>query len=224
MSAGETAPHEHLGIRPFAVTIPPDALRAARALMGLTQTQMAGAIRISRVSLAACEMGSAETTLKTIAALREFYQGRGIRFLGRTDWTHNVVHGSGAYWHYQAAVLRRFLLPDEANFSAARALLGLERQEVAEDKDVRLTLRQVGNLENGGAFTKKSHDRLRDFYVDRGVEFLSVLSGRGFVGLGVRRASVEVPPPRQLWINRGDHVFTRIPTAWSRKRYNRSRF
>ncbi|MBW9113858.1 helix-turn-helix transcriptional regulator [Rhizobium cauense] len=214
----EPAPHEPPGIRPFAATIPPGALRAARALMGLTQTQAAGAIRISRASLAACETGSVDTTLKTIAALREFYQGRGIKFLGRTDWAQNVVHGSGAYWHYQAAVLRRLPLPKERNFSAARALLGLERREAADGAG--LTSRQVGNLENGGSFTKKSHDCLRDFYVGRGVEFLSVLACHRFVGLGVRRASDEVSPPQSLWVNRGDHLFTRIPTVWKRNQYN----
>ncbi|WP_037447901.1 helix-turn-helix domain-containing protein [Sinorhizobium fredii] len=222
MIARDIAPHENPRIRPAAATIvyaPPDALRVARALMGLTQTQAAAAIRISRVSLNACETGS-DATLKTIAALRGFYEGFGIIFLGRTDWTTKLVHGSGAC--LPRTVLRRFVLPDEANFSAARALLGLERQEVAEG--AYLTSRQVGNLENGGSFTKKSHDCLRDFYMDRGVEFLSALAGHCFVGLGVRRASVEVRPPQQLWVNRGDHVFTRIPTVWKRNQYNNSRF
>ncbi len=187
--------------------------------MGLTQTQTAGAIGISRVSLAACETGS-DATLKTIAALREFYQRHGMMFLGRTDWTTNLVHGSGAC--LSQAALRRYVLPGEANFSAARALLGLERREVAEG--AHLTSRQVGNLENVGSFTKKSHDCLRDFYVDRGVEFLSVLTLNRLVGLGVRRASVEVPPPGHLWANRGDHIFTRIPTVWKRNQYNTRRF
>lgn len=222
MIARDIAPHDNPRIRPAAAAIvyaPPDALRVARALMGLTQTQAAGAIRISRVSLNACETGS-DATLKTIAALRGFYEGFGIMFLGRTDWTTKLVHGSGAC--LPRTVLRRFVLPDEANFSAARALLGLERQEVAEG--AHLTSRQVGNLENGGSFTAKSHDCLRDFYVDRGVEFLSVLAGHQFVGLGVRRASVEVSPPRHLWVNRGDNLFARIPTVWKRNRYKKSRF
>ncbi|TAZ15430.1 XRE family transcriptional regulator [Rhizobium leguminosarum] len=205
---------------PVAATIdyaPPESLRAARALMGMTQTQTAKAVGISRVSLAAYETGS-DATLKTVATLCRFYRRLRIKCLGRTDWSQKIVHGSGAYFCFPPVILRRFHLPNEANFAAARALLGLELQAVAEG--AKISPRQVRNLENFVVFRKANYDSLRAFYVDEcRLEFLSVLGHRGLIGLGVRHASNEVPPPRGFWVNRGDHVLARIPTGWTRNQY-----
>ncbi|NEJ84070.1 hypothetical protein GR268_47405, partial [Rhizobium leguminosarum] len=58
----------------------PDAFRAARALVGLTQAELAASIGLSPRSLAACD-GSGGATLKTIAVLRDYYERAGIIFL-----------------------------------------------------------------------------------------------------------------------------------------------
>ncbi|MBY3181328.1 helix-turn-helix transcriptional regulator [Rhizobium laguerreae] len=179
----------------------PDALRAARALVGLTQTQMAATMGMSQRSLSACETGP-DATLGTITALRRYYERRGIEFLGRVRLETGWVHGSGAYWGELAQWCRGAWKPspDDAMFIAARALLGLEVQKVAAGAG--LTSRQVANLESGGSFTQKGYDSLRDFFEESGVDFLSYMTRGGYIRLGVRRASELEPPPVGLWVNR----------------------
>ncbi|MGH0364202.1 helix-turn-helix domain-containing protein [Sinorhizobium meliloti] len=179
----------------------PDALRAARALVGLTQTQLAAFIGVSWRSLAACETGSG-ATLKTIAALRDYYELSGIELLGTVNLTTNEVEGAGA----RSKVPERHnryerdwrLLPSGISFSAARALLGLEQRQVA--RGAGLTPRQIGNLERGMSFTRKGHDRLRDYFEESGVEFLSLEANSLYFGVGVRFACEQepfelLPPP-----------------------------
>lgn len=209
MITGDTGPRERSGTRgPGPVASPiayahPGAFRAARAMVGLTQTQLAACLGMSRRSLNACETG-AGATLKTIAALRDYYERSGIEFLGTVNLTNNEVHGSGACWKLRALWCRLAPEPlpgDDANFSAARALLGLEEREVA--RAAGLTPRQIANLEIGRSFTRKGYDRLRGFFEESGVEFLSFLLGRRhYAGLGVRVASSEAPLPPWLWANR----------------------
>jgi len=207
MIVRERAPENQTGTRhaaseaPTIVYAAPDALRSARALVGLTQAELAATIGVSRRSLAACE-GSGGATLKTIAALRDYYARAGILFLGTVDLTTNKVHGSGACWNLKQAWYKH--LPSlflDSYFSAARALLGLEEGVVA--KGAGLTARQVGNLERGRAFTRKGHDRLGSFFQESGVEFVSFrTSVRTYISAGVRVATREAPLPRGLYANR----------------------
>ncbi|MET3855371.1 hypothetical protein [Rhizobium sp. OAE497] len=181
--------------------VAPDALRAARALLGLTQPQLAASVGMCRKSVAACESGFG-ATLKLTAALRNYYHRAGIEFVGTFDQNTGTMRGSGACWKLRD-VFTSFApsLPHDVNFSAARALLGFTESYVA--KKSFLTSRQVGNLERGGASTRKSHDDLRDFYVGKGVEFLSFRSGRvSYIGLGVRLACLEIPLLPHHWANR----------------------
>lgn len=204
----DTGPRERSGTRePGSVASPiahahTGAFRAARAMVGLTQTQLAACLGMSRRSVAACETG-AGATLKTIAALRDYYERSGIEFLGTVNLTTNEVHGSGACWKLAALWCRcaSSSFPGDANFSAARALLGLEEREVA--RSAGLTPRQIGNLESGRSFTRKGYDRLRGFFEDSEVEFLSFrTSVRDYIGLGVRVASKEARLHPGLWANR----------------------
>ncbi|MGO7661644.1 helix-turn-helix domain-containing protein [Rhizobium ruizarguesonis] len=183
---------------------PPDALRAARALYGLTMDEVAQRIGMTRKSLAACEEGS-DATLRSIAALRKFYDRAGIEFLGAIDLTSNEVYGSGVCWKQTALFSRVALWPplhENANFYAARALLGLEKEEMTEGS--KLTARQIGDIERGRRFTAKGYKRLREFFEDeKGVEFLCSKMGelRHFQAAGVRMCSERVPVPSRLWVN-----------------------
>lgn len=200
MITRETRPKEHSGIRePGSVAsaiayADPDALRAARALVGLTQTQLAAFIGVSRKSLAACETGSG-ATLKTIAALRDYYELSGIELLGTVNLTTNEVEGAGARWkvpeRHNSYERGWRLLASGISFDAARVLLGLEQQEVA--RGAGLTPRQIGNLESGRSFTRKGHDRLRGFFEESGVEFLSLEANSLYFGVGVRFACEQEP-------------------------------
>ncbi|WSH63697.1 helix-turn-helix transcriptional regulator [Rhizobium ruizarguesonis] len=179
----------------------PDALRAARALRGLTQPQLAASVGMCRKSVAACESGVG-ATLKSMATLRNYYDRVGIEFLGTLDQNNNTVHGSGACWKFKDFFkgFRPFAL-DDVNFAAARALLGLTERFVAEKSF--LTPRQVGNLERGQASTTKSYDSLRDFFEEKGVEFLSHKTSRvSYISLGVRLACLEIPLLPHHWANR----------------------
>lgn len=179
----------------------PDALRVARALLGLTQPQLAASVGMCRRSVAACESGGG-ATLKSIATLRNYYDREGIEVLGTLDTNDDTVRGPGAcwklknfFWGFQPA-----LYPD-VNFSAARALLGFEERTVA--KETGLTARQIRNLERGQTSSRKSHKTLRDYYVASGVEFLSHRSGPiSYIGLGVRLACWEAPLLPYHWANR----------------------
>lgn len=183
----------------------PGAFRAARALIGLTQDEAAEYIGMSRRAIDTCEKGS-NATLKSITTLRGFYRRAGLEFLGAIDLTTEKILGSGVCWTSRALFGRAARLPipdDDANFSAARALLGLEERDVA--RETGLTQRQIGNLERGGPSTKKGYSRLRGFFEDREVEFLSsTAGGLEYPGAGVRVASRNVLlPPRLRAIQKG---------------------
>ncbi|MHC2574965.1 helix-turn-helix transcriptional regulator [Rhizobium leguminosarum] len=179
----------------------PEALRAARALVGLTQAELAASIGVSRRSLAACE-GSGGATPKTIAALRDYYAWAGVVFLGTVDLTTNEVHGPGACWNLKRAWSEHLSSPFlNSYFAAARALLGFTEEVVADAAG--LTARQVGNLERGRAFTRKGHDQLGSFFEESGVEFVSFRTGvRSYIIAGVRLATEEAALPRGLYANR----------------------
>ncbi|WP_164895914.1 helix-turn-helix transcriptional regulator [Rhizobium hidalgonense] len=179
----------------------PEALRAARALVGLTQAELAASIGVSRRSLAACER-SGGATPKAIAALRDYYAWAGIIFLGTVDLTTNEVHGAGACWNLKGAWYAHLSSPFlNSYFAAGRALLGFTEEVVADAAN--LTARQVGNLERGRAFTTKGHDQLGCFFKKSGVEFVSFRTGvRSYISAGVRIATGEAPLPRGLYANR----------------------
>jgi transcriptional regulator with XRE-family HTH domain len=126
-----------------------------------------------------------------------------MEFLGTVDLNTAKVHGSGACWKLRSLWCRLAgnLSRDDANFSAARALLGLEVRKVAQK--AYLTPRQVTNLERGRSFTRKGYDSLREFFEESGVEFLSFrTSPLDYAGLGVRVGFSDALLPSGLWANR----------------------
>ncbi|MBX5157598.1 hypothetical protein HJB89_10725 [Rhizobium sp. NZLR8] len=165
--------------------------------------EVAEYIQMSRKSLAGCENGS-DATLTSIAALRNFYDKAGIEFLGVYDLTTREFYGSGVCWKPRTLLGRAALRPlpvDDANFFAARALLGLSEEQVARES--KLAERQIENLENGRRFTAKGYKQLREYFEDeKHMEFLcaTMTDARNYLAAGVRIASKRAPLPSRLWV------------------------
>ncbi|CDZ32799.1 Hypothetical protein NGAL_HAMBI1146_00450 [Neorhizobium galegae bv. officinalis] len=172
---------------------PADSLRAARALLKLSQREVAAGARTTPRSVSAAETD--ETVfLETNLQLVDFFVGQGIEFMGETAIGKEVVRAGARFAAPRdrdvgVPVKRSFQAIDFAvPFRAARALLHREQAEVAQA--VGLTVAVVQNLERG----KKSpepHELLRSWYETNGVEFTGwadIATGR-FYGVGVRWAT-----------------------------------
>ncbi|TBB67058.1 hypothetical protein ELH42_13215 [Rhizobium ruizarguesonis] len=183
--------------------ISPDALRAARALAGLSEREVEEQSGVSRHSLEACEAGS-PVALLTVARLRDFYAVIGIDLLGTIGVNTDFEYMVGARWRLPGEPGRadEGLDPEGVGFAfaAARGLLGWDQKRTA--REAKLSHRQIGNLEAGGPSTKKSRDDLRIMFENKGIEFLGDRVNGRFVGVGVRWSSdadpiylVDILPP-----------------------------
>ena len=171
------------------IPAPADALRAARALLNLTQTTAADRANILRRSLSTVE--TSERLPDTNLKLVDFYMAQGIEFVGDTKIGEEITR-AGAKWVAPAttelgnAMVGEFHVETTpVSFRAARALLNKEQNEVAED--AKLSRETVKALEKGVRWAS-SHQALRDYYESIGIEFTGwgdTATGR-FYGVGVR--------------------------------------
>lgn len=176
----------------MTVFLPPDALRAARALVGLNQRQVADRLHMSRKAITSCEWGNG-ATLEANQKLRQLYESEGIEFLGTADLSTGKVSGAGARWcapveeTEQAADQQRYHVePTMLAFLAARNLIGLDQSDVA--RMVGASPRRVGSIETGRGSTREMIRTLRRYYESRGIQFLgwpSRIPGH-YLGVGVR--------------------------------------
>ena len=169
--------------------ITPDASRAARALARLTQNEVASDSGVSIKTLRACEAGN-QPEIGTMSRLRRFYDHIGIEFLGWLDVTTNKTSGVGVRWKFSVPTQHGRVLwhmePTPYAFAAARGLLGIERQQLAEM--VGLSPRKISNLETGDPQTKNTVEIIRSYYEGAGIQFLGSAdtSSAAFLGVGVR--------------------------------------
>lgn len=177
------------------VPAPADALRAARALLMLSQRDVAEGAKVMQKSVSAAET-SKSILLETNLSLVDFYTFKGILFLGE-GMVGQQVRRSGARWVAPEAPgggtsLSIFHGEEVAvSFRAARALLNLKQTQVAEAAN--LTLDVIKGLENETR-AREPHRRLKDWYEQQGVEFTGfgdVSSGK-FYGVGVRWKSDQL--------------------------------
>lgn len=75
-----------------AVMITPAQIRAARALIGWKQTDLASASGVSEMSIKNIERGATDPRVSTLQALQEALEGAGVVFL---DNGHMVAGGPG---------------------------------------------------------------------------------------------------------------------------------
>lgn len=172
---------------------PPDTLRAARALLRLSQDDLAKEIGLSRQSVSAAE-NDISSPMPTVAKMREFYEAKGLQFLGTLDIDSGRIDGAGVRWRAPETFppadgvdIAQFHIESEGvAFEAARSLLGRARAFIA--KETKLPIKVLGALEAGQHSSTKTVACLRNYLADQGIEFLGWgdLGSRTYFGVGVR--------------------------------------
>lgn len=171
-----------------------ECLRAARALLNLSQRKVAEGASVTQRSLSFAET-TENVLLETNLQLVDYYVSEGIEFLGDASIGKDVVRAGARFApppspDAGAAVKSNFRTVNfPIPFLAARALMGKEQVEVADALGIRVAL--IRDLERGKPSTP-SHDQLRKWYEAKGIEFLGWgdVSTRKYYGVGVRwRAS-----------------------------------
>lgn len=177
---------------------PADCLRAARALLDLSQREAAAGAKTTQRSISAAE--NAETVLlETNLQLVDFYISQGIEFLGEASIGKDVVRAGARFAaplgpDVETAEKRSFHAVDFAvPFRAARALLEKEQAEVAMATG--LSVAVIQNLERGRV-SRLPQEQLRAWFEANNVEFTGwgdITTGK-YYGVGVRwKASKGAP-------------------------------
>ncbi|KPH05024.1 XRE family transcriptional regulator [Rhizobium acidisoli] len=173
-----------------------DALRAARALLGVSIRDLEPRVGLMRKAIAASESGNS-TILEHNLKLIEFYEAEGIEFLGDLSFGKKVGR-PGARWRapddrslssLAASGLNYHTERFRNSFAAARALLGDKQSVIA--KATRLPATTVSSLELGQLWQNPS-ETLLQYYIERGVEFLGwqdAVRPNVYFGVGVRWAA-----------------------------------
>jgi len=177
---------------------PADCLRAARALLELSQREAAAGAKTTQRSVSAAE-NAEPVLLETNLQLVDFYVSQGIEFLGETSIGKGVVRAGARFAaplspDAESVVKRTFHAVDFAvPFRAARALIEKEQAEVA--RAVGLTVAVIQNLERG-KISRSPQEQLRAWYEANDVEFTGwgdVATGK-YYGVGVRWKSTNPSP------------------------------
>lgn len=172
------------------VPAPADALRVARALLNISQRDVALRANIMQKSISAAE-NSKTVLLETNLALVDFYRSQGIELLGE-GVIGEAIRRSGARWcgpdgpiSLQSADTKFHAEITDVSFRAARALLDKGQAEIAAMANLGLDV--VKDLERGTE-ARRSQTTLRGWYQSQGVEFTGwgVVDSRKFYGVGVR--------------------------------------
>jgi DNA-binding XRE family transcriptional regulator len=174
---------------------PPDALRAARALLRLSQRDLSEKINFSRQSISTAE-NDASAPLPTVAEMRKFYEEKGLQFLGTLDIGTGEILGAGVRWRHpepfppeQDSALQFHSERYGTSFYAARSLLGINRATIVAT--AKLSLKDLAALETGKLASTEEFQQLRSFFIEAGVEFLGLgdVSTGAYYGVGVRWAA-----------------------------------
>lgn len=178
---------------PMKPKVPPPALRAARALFGLSQQALADTVKLSLrgVRMSEREIGAGE---EVNSKLRHFYECRGVVFLGTVEIGSGLISACGVrYWDpavdapSEIKVTDVHSTEDGISFAAARFLLNLSIEEVA--KGCGIARNTIGALERGADTTStEKYKKLVNFFEERNIEFLwrRDIASRRFFGVGVR--------------------------------------
>ncbi len=174
---------------------PPDALRAARALLRLSQRDLSEKISFSRQSISSAE-NDASAPLPTVTEMRKFYEDMGLQFLGTLDIGTGEIRGAGVRWRYpnpfpaDRNIAQQFHSERYGtSFHAARSLLGINRATVAGA--VKVSLQDLAALETGKLTATEQFQRLRSYFIEAGIEFMGLgdVSSAAYYGVGVRWAA-----------------------------------
>lgn len=180
-------------MKPIKPKIPPPALRAARALLEISQQGVAERAGTSLRSVQLAERGDG-TGEDVNFKLRVFYERQGFVFLGAVQIGSGSISECGVRFFDPSVdvatdVSRSAARPKSEGivFAAARSLLHLTKEGVADGCG--LHRKTVAALEAGsGATSKENYDRLLRYFEGQGVEFLGRRDPASslFHGLGVK--------------------------------------
>ncbi|GLR59355.1 helix-turn-helix domain-containing protein [Rhizobium indigoferae] len=172
------------------IIAPPEALRAARALLGVSQRDVADQAGVPQRSLSIVE-NSDYLLADTNLLLVDFYTAKGLVFLGE-GFIGSEIARCGACWAApenpgkpESTEPQFQTLDVSVSFKAARAFLNRERADIADSAG--LTVAAVRGLEAGKKWTE-SYQKLVEFYESEGIEFTGwgEPSTQKFYGVGVR--------------------------------------
>lgn len=184
------------------VLLTPDILRAARALVGLSQRELEAQAGVARSSIVAAESESAPSP-GTILRLRTFYEHKGIEFLGKVDLATGSASDVGVRWRMPEQLppigsTDDFIATRGSGiaFAAARGLLNKKQSDLV--KLVKISEHKIRSLEAYETKDQPALVRLREYYEKNGIEFLGWgdVSRAMCFGTGVRWR-VDYKPKRK---------------------------
>jgi transcriptional regulator with XRE-family HTH domain len=168
--------------------VPAPALRAARALLRLSQLELSERADVNVKSLRAAERGNG--TEASNQRLRAFFESEKIEFLGSIDVGTGDVVGAGARWRDPRSSLQsineeHISVPGEFALSAARAFLSLNLTTVSAATSI--DVRVISEIEDSLGGRNEVRRQLVEFYRDRGITFLGWRdqSSDRYYGVGV---------------------------------------
>jgi transcriptional regulator with XRE-family HTH domain len=180
-------------MKPQKPIVPPPALRAARALLKLSQDKVCQAAQLTDRSLRQAESsnGAGEGVSNK---LRQFYEASGLVFLGSVSIGSGRISGCGVRWAEpdedsfgDADQADSPVEQNELSFRAARAFLGLSMDQVSDMAG--LSKKAMIGLEGDGVSSEAStRNRLTDFYESHGLIFLGRRGKavRQYYGVGIQ--------------------------------------
>ncbi len=147
------------------------SFRAARALLGMTQEQVAAASGVERRVLTRLEQGTYVRVTDPALNVRIYYEQQGLKFLHENDKSQIGVRWKRPTSH---DILRRTQL------HAARVLVGLTQPELAEKAGIGRTA--LTRFENGKTSSPAIFliDAVKEALSHEGVRFLSNTDEEGF--------------------------------------------
>lgn len=179
-------------MKPMKPQVPPPALRAARALFGLSQQSLAEFAKTSlrSVQLAEREDGAGE---EVNSKLRYFYERHGVVFLGSVEISSGLISTCGVrLWDPFSDPLPEKLSDnqtraDRISFAAARSFLDLSLEAVSKGSGINRQAVTALVTAADTASTEK-YKKLVRYFEEQGIEFLGRRdpTSQGFYGVGVR--------------------------------------
>ncbi|MBY5565958.1 helix-turn-helix transcriptional regulator [Rhizobium leguminosarum] len=166
----------------------PDLLRAARCLLGYTQTGIEDLFKLKSRSVYTLEAGRYKLTPRFAYLLKEKYEEEGVEF---TDAGSDF--GQGIRWRVPGRKdpYRRAMLP------AARGLANLSQAQLAKIADVDQKFIARLELDDFEAVSRVKLDRLEAALKARNVEFTSETTS---FGAGVRW--IKIPEPKKSGVEK----------------------
>lgn len=154
----------------------PGSFRAARALLGRTQEQIASGSGVERRSVIRLENATYERLTDAGDKVRSFFEAEGLKFLGEKDALIEV----GVRWRYPQKGDTKTRSQLRRQLQAGRVLVGLSQPELADQATVGRTA--LTKFENGITLYPRISliEAVKTALKAKGIEFLPDSDQEGF--------------------------------------------